>query len=58
MHNNVERGLEEIDAFLYNGDVSNEDLKAIKEYLDRWNKKVPEIEKFNSELDEILNEDP
>jgi hypothetical protein len=49
----VENACEEVDAMVFSGDglYSEEALKLFKEYLGRWQRKVPEIQGFLDDKD-------
>ena len=49
MHLSVENALEEIDAAFFSGDSLNsgKDLATVKEYVERWNRKILENSEYN-----------
>tara|TARA_R110000772_G_scaffold183168_2_gene294358 strand:+ start:1873 stop:2112 length:240 start_codon:yes stop_codon:yes gene_type:complete len=41
MHKDVEDALEQIDAMMFSGDPSLEDLDTLQTYMGRWNRAIP-----------------
>ena len=50
MHPSVAHALEEIDAAMFTGFPSIEDLAVFQEYIDRWLRRMPEIRDIHADL--------
>lgn len=51
MHPKVHQALEEIDAELYSGDPSYEDLKTIETYIESWVRRIQSFRETNEEFE-------